>query len=487
MKTAIYVRVSTEEQANEGYSISGQMKRLKAFCLSQNWDVAGIYADEGISAKDMERPELQRMLRDIKKGQIECVLVYRLDRLTRSVLDLYKMLETFEKYDCKFKSATEVYDTTTAMGRMFITIVAALAQWERENMGERIAFGFEEKARQGKYPLNFAPLGYDLKKEESKLYINEREAKIVRKIFKLYQDGKGFGRVAKYLNERGIYTKDGNEWSDNTTMKIITNPVFYGYFRWNGQIYKGEHEAIISKDEWDKAQKIIESRRSKPGRSVSSRYIFAAKLKCPNCGGNMNGYYVSYTRKSDGVTTRYYNYRCRNKRNGRCDSSRSIAEDQLEKAFVDYLTAEDYSKFFDGVAANAEKSLNTEDESHIDLENLKKELKRIESRKKQWMFAWGDDAIEYEDFKNLMSEANIREQEIKDVLEEYESLSPKKEYLNKEEIITILKDIKVNWEHLENMEKKNLIDSTIDEIHINPVKEKDEPVEITRIIFNKNL
>lgn len=116
MRVAIYIRVSTEEQVKEGYSISAQKHKLKAFCIAQDWEVAGIYPDEGISAKDMNRPNLQRMLKDIEEGLIDCVLVWRLDRLTRSVSDLYKILEKFEKYNCKFKSATEVFDTTSAMG-----------------------------------------------------------------------------------------------------------------------------------------------------------------------------------------------------------------------------------------------------------------------------------------------------------------------------------------------------------------------------------
>jgi site-specific DNA recombinase len=161
MKVAAYIRVSTEEQVKEGYSISAQKHRLEAYAISQGWEVVQFYVDEGISAKDLNRPELQRMIKNLEEGVFDCVLVYRLDRLTRSVLDLYKLLNIFEKHNIKFKSATEVYDTTTAMGRMFITIVAALAQWERENLGERVRMGMQEKARGGKWVINVPPFGYE--------------------------------------------------------------------------------------------------------------------------------------------------------------------------------------------------------------------------------------------------------------------------------------------------------------------------------------
>ncbi len=181
MRVAIYIRVSTEDQAREGYSIQAQKNKLEAYCVSQGWDIVGLYVDDGYSAKDLERPEMKRMLAHIEQGLIDCVLVYRLDRLTRSVLDLYKLLEIFERHNCKFKSATEVYDTTTAMGRMFITIVAAMAQWERENLAERVRMGMQEKARQGKWVINVAPYGYDIDRSTDTLVINQQEAVIVRK------------------------------------------------------------------------------------------------------------------------------------------------------------------------------------------------------------------------------------------------------------------------------------------------------------------
>src|SRR5699024_3098799 len=159
MTVAIYIRVSTEEQASEGHSIGAQRELLKAYCTRQGWTSYKFYVDEGISAKDTNRPQLQLMLDHIKEGMIKTVLVYRLDRMTRSVLDLHKLLETFEKHDCAFVASTEPYDTTTAVGRLFITLVAAMAQWERENTGERISMVLNEKATKGEW-LAQAPFGF---------------------------------------------------------------------------------------------------------------------------------------------------------------------------------------------------------------------------------------------------------------------------------------------------------------------------------------
>lgn len=458
MRTAIYIRVSTEEQVREGYSISGQKQKLKSFCASQEWQVVGLYPDEGISAKDTNRPQLKRMIQDIKDDKIDCVLVYRLDRLTRSVFDLYKLLEVFEQHDCKFKSATEIYDTTSATGRMFITLVAAFAQFERENMGERISFGYAEKARQGKYPHPLSPFGYDLNKKESKLYINPVEAKTVRLIYDLYQKS-GMVQVAKYLNDRKILTKKGNNWTDNTIMKILRNRIYRGDIEWVGEVIENTHEPIIDKDKWENTQELIKQRSTKPPRSVSSRYIFSGKLKCPGCGRTMTGAYTVSTYK--GKDTMYLQYRCRHKRHSNCPGTKNVSEKKLEKAFIEYLENVSYEDIYDEVAATAEKNLN--DHEQVDVESLKKQLDKIEKRKKKWQYAWADDLIEVEDFRQLMEEANKEEESIKEELSQAKKTEA--DYVNKEEIIESLKDVRKNWLFLDQLEKKNLVNQIVKRIH----------------------
>lgn len=476
MKTAIYIRVSTEEQATEGYSISAQMQKLKAFCISQGWDVAGIYPDEGISAKDMERPKLQEMIKDIKAGKIECVLVYRLDRLTRSVFDLYKMLEIFEGSDCKFKSATEVYDTTTAMGRMFITIVAALAQWERENMGERYAMAYKEKARQGLWPLNFAPIGYDLDKKDYVLKINSSEAETVKLIYSLYQQT-GMNQIAKKLNSESKLTKDGNKWSDNTIMKVLRGHSYCGEIYWKGEIYKGLHDSIIDKKEWNATQELIAKRRGTSPRSVSSRYIFSGKLKCEKCGKSLVGNYSIYDGKHG--RTEYPYYRCQQKKHGRCEGIKHVFERKIESAFIDYLDQFNYEGFYAEVVEVGEKKLNEEEEA-INVKELERQLEKIEKRKKKWQYAWTEDVMSYEDFKERMEEAKAEEIPIKKQLESLTVETEEEDKISKGEIVEALKNIKENWSLLKTEGKKNLVNQIVKQIHY---KRIDNKVEITRIDF----
>nr|WP_231563777.1 recombinase family protein [Anoxybacillus sp. KU2-6(11)] len=234
MKVAIYVRVSTDEQAKEGFSIPAQRERLRAFCASQGWEIVQEYIEEGWSAKDLERPQMRQLLKDIKKGNIDIILVYRLDRLTRSVLDLYLLLQTFEKYNVAFRSATEVYDTSTAMGRLFITLVAALAQWERENLAERVKFGIEQMIDEGKKPGGHSPYGYKFDKDFN-CTIVEEEAKTVQMIYRLYCDGYGYRGIADRLNELGIKPRIAKEWNHNSIRDILMNDIYIGTYRWGNK------------------------------------------------------------------------------------------------------------------------------------------------------------------------------------------------------------------------------------------------------------
>lgn len=449
MRCAIYARVSTEEQAVEGYSISAQKKKLTAYCETQDWDVVGYYVDEGISAKNTNRPELIRMIDHIKKGLIDCVLVYRLDRLTRSVLDLYNLLDVFEKYDCKFKSATEVYDTTTAIGRLFITIIAALAQWERENIGERVRVGQQEKVRQGKYTSGRKPYGYNADHKEGVLTVIEEEAKIVRSVFNDYLKGHSAQRICKKLNTIGTPGRD--YWNEKAILYILENPLYVGTLRWRKET---EHyfeipnsvPAIIEKELFDNVQRLREARRESHPRSAYGSYIFSGIIKCPRCGRSLVGNYVT-SKKKDGTITKYKQYFCRGRKLNVC-SMGSMSERKLEKAIIPYILSLHIHATDDDVSTGQ----NTIEDDIIQIKN---ELKVIEKRRKKWQYAWANEHLKDEEFTELMQEESDREKVLTEELYKLKPAENKK--LKNNELKEILNDMKLNWNNLNDEEKKMLL------------------------------
>jgi site-specific DNA recombinase len=482
MKAAIYVRVSTAEQASEGYSIRAQTDRLKAYCVSQGWDIFEFYVDDGYSAKDTNRPNLKRMIKHIEEGLIDCVLVYRLDRLTRSVRDLYTILETFDKYDCKFKSATEVYDTTTAMGRMFITIVAALAQWERENTGERIRMGMEQKAREGNWVINQAPYGYEIDKENKTLIVNDQEALIVKRIYDDYLNGKTMKKIAIEFNKSDISTKTGAIWNDFKVKYILSNPLYIGTMRYNYRVNKenyfeveGAHPAIISKETFENIQKIIKSRRVVHPKSATSKFIFSSTAKCSRCGSPLAGKYGYSKRGNKEYRTR--SYYCSRSRLGKCDQ-RNMSERYLETQFIKYL---DTFEINPDILEDLTQT-NEIDESKEKQQSLKKELKEIDKRRKKWQYAWVNDMITDDDFSTRMDEEKQKEE---DVNKQLSSLQPAGGKMNREDLSDILLDIKSNWYQLDSLEKKMLLQMFTKKIVVDRVSDQLKPdcLEVKEVEF----
>jgi site-specific DNA recombinase len=477
MKVAAYLRVSTHEQASEGYSIKAQKTRLSAYAISQGWEIVHFYVDEGISAKDMERPELQRMLKGVKEEAFDCVLVYRLDRLTRSVTDLYELIKIFEKHDIKFKSATEIYDTTTATGRLFITLVASLAQWERENLGERVKFGMEQKAREGKWVINIPPLGYD--KEGNDLIINESEAAVVCEIFNLYISGNnGLAKIASNLNKRGLKSKAGKSFHDMTIKYILTNPTYTGTMRYNYRMNKDNYfevddviPPIIEQSIFNQAQTILKKRSQIHPRRATSPFIFSGIAKCTKCGKSLNGKRSSsYSRKNSKSQYITYYYYCPGRSLGLCDAS-AMSQNFIEQKFVEYISQWDVSK---EIAAAENETVKSDDGER--LTNLKKEIKTIENRRSKWQYAWVNEMITDKDFKKRMNEEEEKEKMLLTELEAFQTTDTVD--LNRADF---LKDMRNNWSNMDTTEKKQFVQLSVKEFSVVKVNNARKPsaVEIT--------
>ena len=275
---AIYTRKSTEHGLDmEFNSLQNQEEACKAYILSQafnGWEYYKTYSDGGISGGTMDRPGLQALLNDIREGHIQVVVVYKVDRLSRSIIDFHKMMQEFDKYGCNFVSITQSFDTSNSMGKLTLNMLLSFAQFEREVSAERVRDKIAASKAKGLWMGGTPPLGYVNERQRS---VNEREAGIVRLIFQKYIETENMFAVAEYLNEQGFCTKKwvakrskrehgGGQFYKSNVQRILTNPLYIGKIAHYAQnkIYDGKHEGIISRDLWDKVQGLIRRRINDP-------------------------------------------------------------------------------------------------------------------------------------------------------------------------------------------------------------------------------
>jgi site-specific DNA recombinase len=348
---ALYVRVSTEEQAEEGYSIEAQLHNLRNFCKAKGFKIVKEYKDEGISAKSMKgRYGLNALLNDSNKGVFSLVLVWKLSRLSRDQIDLLDINKTLEGNNVGFMSMTESFDTATPSGRAMFQMLGLFAEFERNQLAENVRLGMKQKARQGQWNGG-ALLGYDC--IDGKLIENEQESFVVKKVFDLYCQGKGLKSIANKLNHEGHKTKKSKPFSLQGVRTILHNPTYIGKIRWcqyenwsdkrrKGKkepiIADGLHQAIISNEVWDKAQSIITQRTFTPSRLYTGKFSLAGFLKCPRCSASMVGTNHSRKTKTRGVV-HYRQYVCGNfhtKGSSVC-SSNMIKAEVIEEKVLDRL------------------------------------------------------------------------------------------------------------------------------------------------------
>lgn len=267
-RVAIYARVSTEDQAKEGFSLEAQLDKLRSYCKARGWKIAGEYVDDGYSGRTTRRPAYQKMMEDMDKW--DAILVIKMDRIHRNSKNFMIMMEQLRNAGKEFVSMMESLDTSTAMGRFVMDIIQRIAQLESEQIGERVYFGMEQKAKTGKGMLGFnIPYGYDY--VDGKLIINEKEAKVVRDIFSWYLEGKSIGEILDLLRERNVSTKRGGAWAKKTISSILKNPIYCGYIKWEKYLNKGDHQPIIDVKTFNKVQELIKKRGGKPGVLIRER------------------------------------------------------------------------------------------------------------------------------------------------------------------------------------------------------------------------
>jgi site-specific DNA recombinase len=260
LRAAIYTRVSTEDQAKEGFSLDAQLEKLKSYCKARDWIVASEYVDDGYSGRNVKRPAYTRMMVEVDKW--DTILVIKMDRIHRNSKNFMLMMEQLKKLGKEFVSMTESLDTSTAMGRFVMDIIQRIAQLESEQIGERVYVGMEQKAKTNGGVLGFnIPYGYDY--INGKLVVNNSEANIIKKIFDMYKNKFGMKKIAEILNKENIPTKLNKKWGSQTISLILKNPVYCGFLHWEDYLNPSKHIPIIDKNTFNEVQKIIQKKNIK--------------------------------------------------------------------------------------------------------------------------------------------------------------------------------------------------------------------------------
>ncbi|WP_049507026.1 recombinase family protein [Streptococcus anginosus] len=370
-KVAIYVRVSTTNQVEEGYSIDEQKDKLSSYCHIKDWSIYNIYTDGGFSGSNTERPALEQLIKDAKKKLFDTVLVYKLDRLSRSQKDtLYLIEEIFIKNGIEFLSLQENFDTSTPFGKAMIGLLAVFAQLEREQIKERMQLGKLGRAKSGKSMMwARTSYGYDYHKETGTVTINELEAIAIRDIFNSYLAGMSITKLRDKLNDK--YPKTPN-WHYRIIRGILANPVYCGYNQYKGQIFLGNHEPIISEKTFNKTQDELKARQiaaaqfSNNPRPFRAKYMLSGIAQCGYCGAPLQ--ITLGTIRKDG--SRNIRYQCKNRfprttkgvtiynDNKKCDSRFYEKSDVEENVIQQISKLQNDPKVIDGLFADLETTID---------------------------------------------------------------------------------------------------------------------------------
>jgi len=469
LQTGIYVRVSTEEQAEEGFSIKAQEQKLRSYAKIKEWPVYDIYIDPGISGKNIrDRPDLNRLIGDIKKGRVKNVLVYKIDRLTRSIADLMSLIDLFNEYDCAFNSLTESIDTQSATGRMFIKIIGIFAEFERESISERTKLGFERKAKEGLSVCTWsASYGYDRKKGEKVQTVNEKEAVIVREVFDMFVNRHmSYLEIARKLNDRHIPSKTGSVWYAVSIKDMLTNCNYMGNVRYAMEDEKrhfetkGVHQPIITKELYGEAQDLISKISARNyTKHPKEEHYYAGILYCAKCGGKLQVHGTHKNDKNSGMIS-YGGYRCYNATKKTCDAS-SVRHIHVEETFISYIEKyNDFDTLDEAQLATKEHVKN----QNLDLiKSLRKDYEKLERREKEQIKLYLNEEIEFEDYMSIKSTLEEEKKRISSLLETAEGFVDEELTIKRENII---KSLRENWERLTNIEKRQFLINFIRKITI---------------------
>lgn len=468
IRVAIYVRVSTQEQAKEGYSIGEQVDRLTKFAEAHDWCIVKIYTDAGHSGANTDRPALQEMIVDLKAGKIDKVLVYKLDRLSRSQKDTLELIEeVFLPNNTDFESMTEKLDTSTPQGRLFLGILAAFAQLEREMIKERMSMGMYARIKEGKWKGGASiPFGYDYEPALDKLVVNEYEAMIVKMMFDDFTEGKTLYSIEQKMINNGYVFKCGT--TDRRNIRyILRNKTYCGYQKHKNEWIPALHDAIISENEYEKAQVILDENKKrfeatgyKTGTHAVSTNL-AGLIYCGWCGAKFSknktgakeyGFHYNYTcySRHKKIKSMIKDPNCKNKFY-RIEELDNIIFNEIKKLSID----PDYIKMI--------KKENERTDDGKKIKAIEDQIKKINGQLSRFMDLYGLGRFDMEELDEKTAPLQEQRSKLKLELEQLQQDSKK---LTEPEVIKLVESFGDALDHGTLEERRSIIEQLIEKIII---------------------
>jgi site-specific DNA recombinase len=476
MRCAIYTRKSTEEGLEQEFNtLDAQRDSAEAYIRSQREDgwvaLADRYDDGGYTGANMERPALKKLLQDVRDGLVDCVMVYKVDRLTRSLLDFARIMEVLDKHGVSFVSVTQQFNTTGSLGRLTLNILLSFAQFEREMIAERTRDKMSAARRKGRWVGGIPMLGYDLSDRGARLVVNEDEAARVRAIFDLYLEHGSLIPVVQELNRRNWRMKEwttrkgtlsgGKPFIKNRLYNLLTNIVYIGKIEHGGQIYDGEHEGILDPEVWQRVQDRLRFNGRTGGRQVRNKYgaVLKGILRCGSCEAGMAH---TYTQKAPNELYRYYVCVNAHQRGYDQCQTRSVSAPQIEQAVVDQIR---------GIAANpsvvdevvrqlAEQQSTQREALEREKRVMERELSRLAGEIPSLVRAGGKHVADK--MAELQDRINVLEGQLRSVCDQLAETVD--QITDPASVLRALREFDVLWEEMKPREQEKFVKTLVERV-----------------------
>jgi site-specific DNA recombinase len=485
-RCAVYTRKSTDEGLEQAFnSLDAQREAAEAYIASQRgegWScISDRYDDGGYTGGNMERPALKRLLSDIETGKVDCVLVYKVDRLSRSLLDFSRIISLFDSHNVSFVSVTQQFNTTTSMGRLTLNILLSFAQFEREIISERTRDKIAATRKKGKWTGGIPILGYDIDPNAKRLVVNEDEAARIRTIFEYYLEKESLVETIKAIDKHGWRTKawttkkgkhaGGKLFTKNNLFRLLTNILYTGKITHKDNVYEGEQPAIIDEDIFSRVQKMLKRNGATGGKLVRNKYgaLLKGLLYCKSCGTAMSH---SYSMKQKSKRYRYYVCQAAQKRGWHTCPTKSVPAEEIERFVVEQIRAVGKDKKLQNEIFRQANFQNRERLKGLEAEKkaLEREVQRHSSEIKKLVSDLPTDCHAADHLADLRERIRTAEQRATVVRDELLVIS--RQLFDEREIAKTMSLFDPVWDNLTSKEQARVIQILVKQISYDGVNHK---------------